>query len=230
MLAEVPPFDRSVFGGIRGKVDYDGKSNLVVAAMDLPRGPDYGATNWGKRAFVAEDGSYRIEELLPGRKFLYVVETGKKTAELKRWEGDQRLLTFGSPALVRAGRVTGGVDFHLRVDRLETEVKAIRMDEAAFAVTGNQISGKVLIEGEPGSEERIVGGLYPFGVPYRNDVLRWAHPTASAEVEHSGAFAFRAVPPGRYRVGFRLDVNGNGLTEPGIDVVSGLSKRILTVE
>ncbi len=225
-----PPFDRSVFGGIRGKVDYDGKSNLVVAAMDLPRGPDYGATNWGKRAFVAEDGSYRIEKLLPGRKFLYVAETGKKTAALKRWEGDQRLLTFGSPALVRAGRVTEGVDFHLRVGRLETEVKAIRMDESAFAVMGSMISGQVLIEGELDSAERIVGGLYPFGVSYRNDVLRWAHPTVSAEVERSGDFAFRAVPPGRYRVGFRLDVNENGLTEPGIDVVSGLSKTILTVE
>ncbi|MFH1008999.1 MAG: hypothetical protein V1800_16115 [Candidatus Latescibacterota bacterium] len=225
-----PRFDRGVFGSVRGKVDYDGKANLVVAVMDLPRGPDYGATNWGKRAWVGPDGRYEIPELLPGRKFLYVVETEKDTPELKRWEGDQRLLTYGIPVPIRAGAVTEGADIRIRMDQLVTEVKSLRLDSETLSVAGNTISGHVQIGGKLAYGEQVIGGLYPFGVPYRNDLLRLSNPTVTAQVEGSGAFAFSAVPPGRYRVGFQLDVNENGLIEPGIDVVSGLSAEVLEVE
>ena len=219
-----PPFDPKTFGSIAGRVHYDGKFRLVVGVMDLPRRPGYGVHAWGRRAMVGEDGSYRIERLLPGRKFLYVAETEKDSPELERWEKDKKILTYGRLAVVRPGRTTY-VDFYIKEP--ETDVKALKL--GSVEVEGNTIAGRLIIEGKLGSEERIVGGLYPFGVPYRNDFLRLQSPAVRTEVGPSGEFAFHAVPPGRYQVGFFLDVNDNGLAEPGIDLVVRPSGQVLEV-
>ena len=224
-----PPFDPETFGSVAGSIHYDGKLRLVVGAMDLPRKPGYGIHAWGRRVIVGEDGKYRMDRLLPGRKFLYVAETEKDSPELESWERDRRLLSYGRQVIVRPGETTEGVNFYLREDMLETEVKAIRLDVESLRVDGNTICGRLIIEGELSPEERIIGGLYTFGVPYKNDFLRLSKPTLRTEVAQSGEFVFEAVPPGRYRVGAFLDVDNDGLAEPGIDVVARPSGPVLTV-
>ncbi|MFH1009367.1 MAG: hypothetical protein V1800_17970 [Candidatus Latescibacterota bacterium] len=221
-----PPFDESTMGTIRGSVDYDGEQRIEITVLNVPGDPRHGAS---KKVEVGEEGAFEITYLLPGAKFISVIEVAvdeEHLPPLRGWPAKERTLISNHLVTVRAGRESV-VHFYLYQEMLETEVKALHIEEVE--VESHQISGRVQIEGEPGSGERIEGGLFPFGVPLRYIHLVLNQPVRQTKVEEEGVFLFEGVPAGKYRVVFWLDVNGNTRREPWVDLFSP-SSNVLMVE
>ncbi|MCK4416861.1 MAG: hypothetical protein KAV99_01680 [Candidatus Latescibacteria bacterium] len=222
-----PPFDERTMGTIRGNVDYDGEQRIEITVMNVPHGPRHGPS---KKVDVGEKGTFEITHLLPGAKFLSVIEVAvdeENLPLLRGWPAKERTLISNHPVTVRAGRESA-VHFHLYQKMLETEVKALRIEE--IELEGHQISGRVQVEGKLGSGERIDGGIFPFGVPLRHGHLVLNQPVRQTTVEEERVFLFEGVPAGKYRAVFWLDVNGNTRREPWADLFSPPSKVLTVVE
>lgn len=278
------------FGAVAGTVKGGGGRKLVVGAMNKIEGPSSNPPFWGKRAMVAPDGTYRLEELLPGSKFLYVVEVAQDYDG--QAERDVRIVTYGVPVEVSAGK-TVEVDFGFPPNLYATGVKSIRIEtvfveparKASAGVAGGEgarrevagpesrtgtnrtgisgpspdqagesggkaeeflvlppspgagetrrIRGRVLVEGSLGLGEKIEGRVYLPGVVRQMRVsgnqrqsAYLDHFVAACVVGDAGEFCFEGVVPGTYVLGFWLDVNGNGIVEPGVDVLSPLSEPV----
>ncbi|MFH1007835.1 MAG: hypothetical protein V1800_10075 [Candidatus Latescibacterota bacterium] len=226
-----PRFDPArVFAAISGKVVYPGNEKVVVGVMDKIEHPSTEAPRfWGKRALVDDFGVYRIEDLLPGEKFVYVREVAKDYASGEEQGKDRRTFFYGRNVTIWAGETTEHVDFHIPEDFFETSVKSIRLETDSVQVEGNAIRGVVEIAGKVRENERITAGLHPYGTPYLMTEMLLRNPYLVVPVSVSekgneggtGTFAFANLPPGRYVLSFLLDVNKNGIPESGVDVVAG---------
>jgi hypothetical protein len=226
-----PPFDpERGFGAISGKVDYPGREKVLVGVIRRPQYPSSaGPPFWGKRVLVDDSGAYRIENLLPGEKFVYVREVAKDYEAGKERGKDKRTFFYGRKVPVWAGETTPHVDFHIPENFFETEVKSLKLEEDAVQVEGNTIRGRVEIAGKVRENERITAGLHPYGAPYILTAMPLRNPYLVVPVEvaqkgkdgTTGTFAFANLPPGRYVLSFVLDVNKNAIPEPGVDVVAG---------
>ncbi|OPX21822.1 MAG: hypothetical protein B1H02_07025 [Candidatus Latescibacteria bacterium 4484_107] len=226
-----PPFDpERGFGAISGKVDYPGDEKVLVGVIRRPQYPSSaGPPFWGKRILVDDSGAYRIDNLLPGEKFVYVREVAKDYAPGKERGKDKRTFFYGRKVPVWAGETTEHVDFHIPEDFFETEVKSLKLEEDAVRVEGNTIRGRVQIAGKVRPNERITAGIHPYGAPYILTAIPLRNPYLVVPVEvaqkgkdgATGTFAFPNLPPGRYVLSFLLDVNKNAIPEPRVDVVGG---------
>jgi len=234
-----PPFDpERGFGAIAGKVVYPGTEKVVVGVMNRPQHPsDSGPAFWGKRVLVDDSGAYRIDDLRPGEKFVYVREVARDYAPGEERGKDKRTFFYGRNVTVWAGETTEHVDFYIPEDFFETGVRSIKLD--SVEVDGNTVRGLVEIAGEVRYNERITASIHPYGVPYIMTQMILRNPYLVVPVEISkrgkegatGEFAFANLPPGRYVLSFLLDINKNGIPEPGVDVVAGpYMQRVLEVE
>ncbi|MDO8685632.1 MAG: hypothetical protein Q7J78_03070 [Clostridiales bacterium] len=96
------------------------------------------------------------------------------------------------------------------------------------------ITGRVHISGTLMDDERIEARLYYAGIArhlsFSGSLRKSAYPeeaVAFTIVDKDGSFSFKDVSPGVYVAGCWLDVNRNGRIEPGVDIVSKLSKPII---
>jgi len=232
-----PPFDpERGFGAISGKVIYPGREKVLVGVIRRPQYPSSaGPPFWGKRVLVDDSGRYRIEELLPGEKFVYVREVARDYAPGKEGGKDKRTFFYGRIVPVWAGETTEHVDFHIPEDFFETGVKSLKFEEDAVQIEGNMIRGCVEIAGTVRKNERITASIHPYGVPYIMTAMVLRNPYLVVPVKISqrdpesatGEFTFANLPPGRYVLSFLLDVNKNGIPEPSVDVVAGPYMQIV---
>ena len=235
------PFDpKRGFGAISGKVVYPGDEKVVVGVMNKIEHPSTeGPPFWGKRVLVEDSGAYRMEDLLPGEKFVYVREVARDYAPGEERGRDKRTFFYGRTVTVWTGETTEHVNFYIPENFFETGVKSLRLETDSVHVEGNTVRGRVEIAGEVRDSERITASIHPYGAAYADVGMVLRNPYLVVPVEVSqrgakdvtGAFTFANLPPGRYVLSFLLDVNKNGIPEPGVDVVAGpYMQRVLEVK
>lgn len=225
--ADTPPLDPArLLGRISGTVDYGGDKVIAVGVRRIPDGPNYGGGFWGQRTLADEHGRWEIDDLAPGIFYVYVAEADPGNPGPERMKSgyrDLRLLTYGRPATVEAGRETRNVNFALPADLLETDVTGLELVERSVSLDGSTLAGAFRVEGALAADETVQVGLHPADLTYRKLERFLARPVLQTRAGPDGAFRFESVPPGRYRIVALLDVNRNQLVEPKVDVVSRLA-------
>ncbi len=221
-------------GKISGKVYYNGKNAVAVGVRRVPAYPNYAGGFWGKRTVVANDGTWVIDGLAPGELFLYITECDPKNPEPAKMKSDYkdiRFLVVGYPVTVEPMKETANISFSFPDDYAKTDVKSLHLLNDNLLLTGNTLKGKVSVEGTVSGRERIMAGIYPVGLTYRNYGIFMMNPVIRTNVAADGTFIFNSLSPGKYQTGIWLDVNRNNILEPGIDkFTSILDSPVLEVK
>ncbi|MCD4669111.1 MAG: hypothetical protein K8S14_01555 [Actinomycetia bacterium] len=215
------------FGCISGNVRCGSSRRFVVGVMNKIEEPSSEPPFWGKRAEVEPDGKYLLDKLLPGEKFIYVKEVAGDYSG--RYNQDIRTIAYGIPAKVLQGG-TIEVNFEFPPDLYYSEVKSIELKTLVVEKEKCKISGRVKIAGTLRIDEKIEARLYYAGIKRYTNLLGnlqektyLNNPAAVCMVDDEGRFKFTEVPSGSYTIGFWLDINRNGIIEPGVDIISALS-------
>jgi len=221
-----PPFDKATMGTVRGTIAYDGAQRIEVTIVNHPNHPRQPT---GRTVEVGEDGTFEFINLLPGVKFLHVIEVAVDEPEdlpdLRGWPAAERFLISAYPVLVRSGRESV-VHFHLDQEMVETGIESLQIEEVE--VVGNQIFGRIQFEGNLYPWEHIKVLLYPFGVTRQRCRLILEDPVQQIPVRADGTFRFDGITAGEYRIILWLDVNANVRRDWfGIDLYSPVSNVLV---
>lgn len=219
------------FACVGGKIRCESNRKFVVGIMNNIAHPSTTPPFWGKRTVVEPDGRYLLKQLLPGQKFLYIMEVASDYSG--QCNQDTRTITYGMPVKILPGSTTE-VNFEFPPDLYHSEVKSIELKTLTVGNKSCEISGQVQVVGSLRADEKIEARLYFAGIKRYMKLsgnLRKStyvdNETAACIVDDAGRFIFKDISPGVYVVSFWLDINKNGFIEPGIDVISTLSKPFI---
>jgi hypothetical protein len=98
-------------------------------------------------------------------------------------------------------------------------VEDLSWNRSAFQVKGNSVSGSLRIEGKVGEGEQIEVGVYPAKLRYRSLLTFLQDPLLKVRARDNGHFQINSLPPGRYRLAAKIDVNDNDIPEKKIDLL-----------
>lgn len=211
----IPPIDpERDLGKIEGVVEYETENEVYVGARRECNPPGYGnppaAPFLGKRVKVKEDGTFFIDKLVPGPIYLYVDEVYEEGAR-------PRLLTWGEPVEVKAGKVSR-VKIRIPREFSGRNVKGIRIEDVK--VEGYNIICKVRVDGTLSEGDVLRGYLIRRYDVHKHHKTYLYNPLAEAAQKDVDTFIFRYVIPDDYAIFFWIDVNGNGRPEPAVDIMS----------
>ncbi|NJD03434.1 MAG: hypothetical protein FIA99_12765 [Ruminiclostridium sp.] len=218
------------FGSIGGVLSCKSKYRLVAGVMNKIEQPSPNPPFWGKRTEVGQDERFFIDRLLPGTKYLYVIEVSDDYSG--QANQDKTTIFYGMPVQVLPGKMTE-VDLEFPSGLYHTGLKSIGIETVSVGVK-NRITGQVYTAGYLREDESLEARLYYAGtaryLSVSGSLRKTAYPDdviATGMVDREGRFEFNHVAPGAYVVGCWLDVNKNSLVEPGVDIISPFSKPVI---